>query len=102
MRTFAYSLALVLVAGCANPLNRATSDDYAQTCAIAESNGKLGVTEACYRAAVNVDWGNLGPELKSESYKLARIKRRVGKLEEAEKPAQGVTSNRRRALRSNE
>jgi tetratricopeptide (TPR) repeat protein len=75
-----------LVAACANPINRATSDNYAETCAVAESNGRLDVAEeACYRALVNVDWGNLGPELKSQAlYNLGRIKRRLSKFGEAE------------------
>jgi len=33
----------------------------------AEQAGDLCMAEQlCYRALVNVDWGNLGPELKSE------------------------------------
>ncbi|WP_114280543.1 tetratricopeptide repeat protein [Thioalbus denitrificans] len=78
---------ILLVSGCANPLNRVTSDDYAQTCTVAESNGRLEVAEeACYRALVNVDMGNLGPELKSQRlYNLGRIKRQLAKYEEAEK-----------------
>jgi len=78
---------VTLVVGCANPLNKVTSDNYASTCSQALDAGRLEVAEeACYRATVNVDWGNLGNELKSERlYNLARIKRRVGKLEEAEK-----------------
>lgn len=77
--------ALVL-GGCANPINRATSDNYAETCATAEQNGRLQVAEeACYRALVNVDWGNLGPELKSQRlYNLGRIKRQLAKFSEAE------------------
>ncbi len=85
------AIALVLflaasVSACANPLNRATSDNYAETCAVAESNGRLEVAEeACYRALVNVDWGNLGSELKSERlYNLGRIKRQLAKFSEAE------------------
>jgi len=75
-----------LLAGCANPINRATSDNYSETCAVAESNGRLQVAEeACYRALVNVDLGNLGPELKSERlYNLGRIKRQLAKFSEAE------------------
>jgi tetratricopeptide (TPR) repeat protein len=74
------------LAGCANPINRVTSDNYAETCATAEQNGRLQVAEeACYRALVNVDWGNLGPELKSQRlYNLGRIKRRLAKFSEAE------------------
>ncbi|MDP3608332.1 MAG: tetratricopeptide repeat protein [Methylophilus sp.] len=81
--TFAGALLLV---GCANPINRATSDNYSETCATAESNGRLQVAEeACYRALVNVDLGNLDPELKSERlYNLGRIKRQVAKFSEAE------------------
>jgi tetratricopeptide (TPR) repeat protein len=38
----------------------------------------------CYRALVNVDWGNLGPELKSDRlYNFAKIKRKLEKYEEA-------------------
>ncbi|PHS68670.1 MAG: hypothetical protein COB23_09015 [Methylophaga sp.] len=78
---------IILISGCANPLNKVTSDNYADTCSQAEDSGRLDIAEeACYRAAVNVEWGNLGDELKSERmYNLARIKRRVGKLDEAEK-----------------
>jgi len=78
-------LPLVLTA-CANPVNRATSDNYTQTCSIAESNGQLDIAEqACYRALVNVDWGNLGPELKSQRlYNLGRIKRKLAKFSESE------------------
>ncbi|HLO26299.1 MAG TPA: tetratricopeptide repeat protein [Geobacteraceae bacterium] len=75
-----------LSAGCANPLNQATSNRYAKPCHDAESGGRLDVAEeACYRALVNVNWGHLGNEQKSQTmYNLARIKRKVGKFEEAE------------------
>lgn len=77
---------LLLLGACANPLNRVTSDNYADACGDAERNGRLDIAEqACYRALVNVDIGKLGPELKSQRlYNLARIKRRVGKFEEAD------------------
>lgn len=77
--------ALILV-GCANPINRVTSDNYAETCAVAEQNGRFQIAEeACYRALVNVDWGNLGPELKSQRlYNLGRIKLQLAKFSEAE------------------
>ena len=80
-----FCVANVLIA-CANPVNRATSDNYAETCATAERNGNLKVAEeACYRALVNVDWGNLGVELKSQRlYNLGRIKRQLAKFSEAE------------------
>ena len=86
---FSITLALLvsaLLGACANPLNRVTSDNYAATCVIAEDTDKLDVAEqACYRALVNVDWGKLGPELKSQRlYNLGRIKRRLAKFSEAE------------------
>jgi hypothetical protein len=76
----------VLLVACANPLNQATSDRCAEECAAAERRGALAVAEeACYRAVKNVDWGNLGPELKSQRlYNLARIKRQVARFSEAE------------------
>ena len=41
--------------------------------------------QACYRALVNVDMGNLGPLLKSQRlYNLARVKRQLAKFAEAE------------------
>lgn len=76
----------ILLSGCANPVNRVTSDNYAETCAVAERNGRLDVAEeACYRALINVDLGNLGSELKSQRlYNLGRIKRQLAKFAEAE------------------
>ena len=76
----------VLLSGCANPLNEATSERYAETCVTAERNNRLDVAEqACYRALVNVDIGNLGSELKSNRlYNLGRIKRQLTKFSEAE------------------
>ncbi|MDP2367977.1 tetratricopeptide repeat protein [Rhodoferax sp.] len=67
-------------------MNQATSDRYAAQCSAAESTGDLAsAEEACYRSVKNVDWGNLGPELKSQRlYNLARIKRRLAKFAEAE------------------
>ena len=82
-----FGVALVSLAGCvSNPINRTTSDNYAETCTVAEQQGNLKVAEeACYRALVNADWGNLGDELKSEKlYNLARIKRQLAKFSEAE------------------
>ena len=79
-------IGVTLLTGCANPLNRVSSDNYAETCRDAERNGRLQVAEeACYRALVNVDMGNLGSELKSERlYNLGRIKRQLAKFTEAE------------------
>jgi hypothetical protein len=67
-------------------LNRVTSDRYADECSSAEQHSQLALAEeACYRAVKNVDWGDLGPELKSQRlYNLARIKRQVAKFTEAE------------------
>ena len=88
MKTVLFSVLATtsILVGCANPINRVTSDNYSETCAVAESNGRLKVAEeACYRALVNVDLGNLGSELKSERlYNLARIKRQLAKFAEAE------------------
>jgi tetratricopeptide (TPR) repeat protein len=80
------SMILIGVAGCANPLNRATYDRYWEQGGAAEHAGQLGVAEqAYYRALVNVDIGNLGPLLKAQAlYNLGRIKRRVAKFAEAE------------------
>lgn len=76
----------LLAVSCANPLNQATSNRYGDACSEAERNGQLDVAEqACYRALMNVDWGNLSPEEKSQRlYNLARIKRRLAKFSEAE------------------
>lgn len=78
---------VVLAEGCvSNPINRATSDNYTETCSIAEQRGDLGVAEeACNRALLNANWGNLGDELKSEKlYNLALIKRKLSKFSAAE------------------
>jgi len=49
--------------GCANPFNQATSIRYLEQCYEADKNGHLDIAEqACYRALVQVDWGNLGDE----------------------------------------
>lgn len=86
LRNAAIVCVVALVSGCANPLNQATSDRYSQTCAEGERNGNLSVAEqACYRALVNVDLGNLGDVQKSQKmYNLARIKRHLRKFDEAE------------------
>lgn len=77
---------LLLLIGCANPVNKVTSNNYAAQCVQAEQAGDLKSAEqACYKALMNVDMGNLGDELKSERlYNLARIKRQLGKFAEAE------------------
>ena len=84
---FLVSILSLSLFGCANVLNQATSDRYSKECGQAERSGNLNAAEqACYRALVNVDWGNLGDEQKSEKmYNLALIKRKLRKLDEAEK-----------------
>ncbi len=83
---FAVGCVALFLARCANPLNPATSNRYGDSCAEAERSGQLEAAEqACYRALVNVDWGNLGQEQKSQRlYNLARIKRQLSKFSEAE------------------
>ncbi|MEJ1381529.1 MAG: tetratricopeptide repeat protein [Candidatus Sedimenticola sp. (ex Thyasira tokunagai)] len=40
--------------------------------------------EACYRAYVNVEWGNLGPEIRSEKlYNFGRVLRKAGRYDDA-------------------
>lgn len=79
-------IALFTIISCANPLNQETSNRYADTCSQAEQNNQLELAEqSCYRALVNVDWGNLGESQKSiRLYNLGRIKRKLGKFDEAE------------------
>jgi len=77
---------VVLIAGCANPVNQVTADNYQETCFAAERNGNLKVAEeACTRALANVKWGNLGAlEESQKRYHLSKIKRGLGKFSEAE------------------
>lgn len=76
----------LILSGCANPLNQATAERYSETCFEAERNGRLEVAEeACRRALINVDIGHLGELQKSQKmYNYARVKRRLGKYQEAE------------------
>ncbi|OGW39830.1 MAG: hypothetical protein A2X58_01460 [Nitrospirae bacterium GWC2_56_14] len=66
---------LVLLSGCANPLNRATFQRYYQAGIGAESQGDYNAAkENYYRALVNARIGNLEPELHaSSSYSLGRM-----------------------------
>ena len=77
---------VVAIAGCANPVNQVTADNYQETCFVAERNGNLEVAEeACGRALANVKWGNLGAlEESQKRYHLSKIKRALGKFAEAE------------------
>lgn len=88
MKSINYILLLLIftiLTACANPLNRATSDRYSQTCSDAEKAGNMQVAaEACYRAYVNVEWGNLGPGAKSQKlYNFGRVLRKAGRYTDA-------------------
>lgn len=87
---FHVALLAVLIgvaAGCANPLNQATAIRYGDQCGEALDAGRPDIAEEpCRRALVNVYLGNLGDEEKSmRMYNLARVKRALGKHNEAEK-----------------
>ena len=72
--------AIVLAAGCANPINRVTYDRYKDMC-------NQGAEEACYRAWVNTRIGMLGPELESQAlYNWGVERTRQRKYAEAEEP----------------
>ena len=83
--TFSALILFTTLVGCANPLNRATSDRYSQTCSEAEREGNMQLAiEACYRAYINVEWGNLEPEIKSEKlYNFGRVLRKSGRYADA-------------------
>jgi len=83
--TFSALILFAALAGCANPLNRATSDRYSQACSEAERAGNMQLAaEACYRAYINVEWGNLEPEVKSEKlYNFGRVLRKAGRYADA-------------------
>jgi hypothetical protein len=78
-------ISLIALIGCATPLNRVTSDRYSQTCSEAERVGNMQLAaEACYRAYINVEWGNLGPEVRSEKlYNFGRVLRKAGRYDDA-------------------
>ena len=82
---FSALILLLALSGCANPLNQATSDRYSQTCAEAENAGNMQLAaKACYRAYINVEWGNLEPEVRSEKlYNFGRILRKAGRYTDA-------------------
>jgi tetratricopeptide (TPR) repeat protein len=84
-RRLALALACLL-AGCYNPVNEVTAGRYERMCSEAERDGRLGdAEEACRRAVINVRTGHVGPAAESQAlYNLGRIKRRVGKFDEAE------------------
>ena len=77
---------LMILAACANPLNRVTYQDYKKQGGRAEAQGDWATAEmAYYRAAENVRMGNLEPAYQSTSlFDLGRAKRKVGELDESE------------------
>jgi tetratricopeptide (TPR) repeat protein len=79
-------LVFAMLAGCANPVNRVTMDNYAEACGNAERSGRLEVAvEACHRAWVNTRTGSLGTELESAAlYNLGRVQKKALKLPAAE------------------
>ena len=76
----------VILAGCANPANRVTMDDYTDQCGTSENSGHFDVAlEACRRAWINSRIGNLGTELESRAlYNYGRVARKAMKLDDAE------------------
>ncbi|MBC7366371.1 MAG: tetratricopeptide repeat protein [Undibacterium sp.] len=77
---------LLILIGCANPLNDATYGRYTDAGDSAMNRSDYIQAEAAYaRAAQNVDWGHLGPAAKSGSLlNLANAKIRLKKYAEAE------------------
>ncbi len=76
LRVFCFAVCfLVLIPGCANPLNRATFQRYYQAGMGAESQGDYSAAkENYYRALVNARIGNLEPQLHAcSSYSLGRM-----------------------------
>ncbi|MGQ0698527.1 MAG: tetratricopeptide repeat protein [Panacagrimonas sp.] len=86
MRHTLIAVVVAALAGCANPLNRVTSDRYSDDCASAEASNDLPSAEIlCGHALANVDMGKLGPDVRAQKqYNLGRIKRRLSKFAEAE------------------
>ena len=78
--------ALGALAGCANPVNRVTMEEYELACARAETDNRmLDAVQACNRAYLNTRIGNLGPEAESRAlYNLGRVQKKALMLHEAE------------------
>ncbi len=66
---------VVLLSGCANPINRYTAARYYQMGGEAESRGNFEEAREAYRRAMlNADWGNLGISAKAYTlYEFARV-----------------------------
>lgn len=78
--------AVLLAAGCANPINDATWHRYTRDGNAAHAKGDLGTAEEAHRRAViNARIGNLGAEREAMAlHNLALVKRDLCKLAEAE------------------
>jgi tetratricopeptide (TPR) repeat protein len=70
----------VLAAGCANPINARTAQNYYKRGSVAESQGDFeGAREAYYRSYVNTEIGNLGSGAKAYAlYEWTRINGYLG------------------------
>ena len=77
---------VLLLAGCANPINQVTMEDYSDKCRSAAQAQNFPVAvEACRRAWINTRIGNLGPEAESMAlYNLGRVQKNALILNDAE------------------
>lgn len=74
---------LALLVGCVSySVDRNTSERYFQICGYAEHDGRLDIeVEKCYRTLINVEWGKLSEDRKSETlYNFARVERQLSKF----------------------
>lgn len=78
---------LLVISGCANPINRYTAAKYYEWGSQAEQNGNLEAARESYRrATLNVDWGNLGTRAKAYTlYEYGRVSGYLCYHDEAEK-----------------
>jgi len=85
MKILSVVVLILLVVACANPLNRETYRRYTEAGDQALANGRPDLAEQnYYRAAKNVEWGNLSPAEKSGAlFNFANAKLRLGKFAEA-------------------
>jgi hypothetical protein len=77
---------VLLLTGCANPINQVTMEEYAEKCRGAEQAKNFPVAVEAYRRAwINTRIGNLGPEAESMAlYNLGRVQKNALMLSEAE------------------
>ncbi len=80
------SLASLLLAGCANPINAYTARNYSAAGAAAEESGDISLARQNYsRSYINAKIGNLGPAAEAHAlYEYARATGYAGKYSEAE------------------